>query len=195
MHLIVGLGNPGPEYAETRHNVGWRVAERLAERVGAQRWRERFEALLIQTRLAGRPVVLARPLTYMNESGRAVRRLVEFWKVEADRLLVVVDDLALDLGRLRLRPGGSAGGHKGLASVAEHLGHEAYPRLRVGIGPLPEGWDGADFVLGRFTETERPVVERAVQRAADAAEVWLAEGIEAAMNRFNGSSGADGSRE
>jgi len=195
MHLIVGLGNPGPEYAETRHNVGWRVAERLAERVGAQRWRERFEALLIQTRLAGRPVVLARPLTYMNESGRAVRRLVEFWKVEADRILVVVDDLALDLGRLRLRPGGSAGGHKGLASVAEHLGHEAYPRLRVGIGPLPDGWDGADFVLGRFTETERPVVERAVQRAADAAEVWLAEGIETAMNRFNGSSGADGSRE
>jgi len=195
MHLIVGLGNPGPEYAETRHNVGWRVAERLAERAGAGRWRERFEALLIETRLAGRPVLLARPMTYMNESGRVVRRLVEFWKLEADRLLVVVDDLALGLGRLRLRPEGSAGGHKGLVSVAEHLGHGAYPRLRVGIGPLPEGWDGADFVLGRFTKAERPVVERAVQRAADAAEVWLAEGIEAAMNRFNGPAGDGRSAE
>ncbi len=185
MKLIVGLGNPGREYADTRHNVGWRVAEALADRAGLNRWRTKFEARLAEGRLGGERIVLARPATYMNESGRAVRPMMDFWKLVPDDLLVVLDDMALTLGRMRLRADGSAGGHKGLASVIEHLGHERFARLRVGIGPAPAREAHTDFVLSPFAKAERPVVARAVDRAADAAETWVTDGLEAAMNRFN----------
>lgn len=185
MKLIVGLGNPGPRYAATRHNAGWRVLEALAARAGTGAWREKFEALLAEARRGSEKVVLARPLTFMNLSGQAVRELVDFWKVEQPDLLVVVDDFALDLGRIRLRPEGSAGGHNGLLSIAAHLGHEQFARLRVGIGPMPKGVDQAAFVLSEFTASERPLIEEAVGHAADAAECWINNGLQEAMNRFN----------
>jgi PTH1 family peptidyl-tRNA hydrolase len=185
MKLIVGLGNPGARYAGTRHNAGWQVAEVLASRAGAGPWRIRFDAALVDARLGDQKVVLARPLTFMNESGRAVRALVDFWKVEPGDLLVVSDDLALEVGRIRLRPEGSAGGHNGLASIIAHLGHEGFARLRVGIGPAPPPEQQAAFVLSDFAEGERPLIDEAVRRAADAAECWLKEGLQEAMNRFN----------
>jgi len=185
MKVIVGLGNPGARYAETRHNVGWRVAEQLAGRAGAGPWKEKFAARVTEVRRGGEKVVLAQPLTYMNRSGIAVRLLVDFWKVANTDLLVVMDDLALELGRIRLRSGGSDGGHNGLESVIAYLGSEAFPRLRVGIGPGPGADEQADFVLAPFTEAEQPVIAEAITRAADAAECWTTEGLEAAMNRFN----------
>lgn len=192
MKLIVGLGNPEARYAETRHNIGWRVADELADRVGAGPWKQKFDADVAETFLDRRKVVLARPLTYMNRSGAAVRQLVDFWKVENEDLLVLVDDLNLELGRIRIRGSGSDGGHNGLASVIEHLGHEAFSRLRVGVGPAPAAEQPAtagkhaEFVLSPFTKEERP----AVARAADAVERWITEGLEAAMNRFNPASEA-----
>ncbi|MBM4019502.1 MAG: aminoacyl-tRNA hydrolase [Planctomycetes bacterium] len=185
MKLIVGLGNPGERYAGTRHNAGWRVAEELARRAGAAAWRERFDAALAEARWGGRKAVLARPLTYMNNSGQAVRQLMDFWKLQPADLLVALDDLALDLGRIRLRPEGSAGGHNGLESVIAHLGHEGFARLRVGIGPGPAAQEQAAFVLSEFQERERPVIDEAVRRAADAAECWITRGLAEAMNRFN----------
>jgi PTH1 family peptidyl-tRNA hydrolase len=185
MKLIVGLGNPGPKYAGTRHNVGWRVAEALAQRAGLTAWREKFEAHLAEGRLAGTKVVLARPVTYMNESGRSVRPMVDFWKLGPADLLVVLDDMALDVGRIRLRASGSAGSHNGLESIIRHLGHERFARLRVGIGAPPSPEAGADYVLSRFAEDERPAIADAVARAAAAAETWIRSGPEAAMNQFN----------
>jgi len=185
MKLIVGLGNPGERYAATRHNAGWRVAERLASRAGTGSWRARFDAALAEARWGAEKVVLARPLTYMNHSGQAVRQLVDFWKLERDGLLVVVDDLALDLGRIRLRAEGSAGGHNGLESIIAHLGHEQFARLRVGIGPAPPPAEHAAFVLSEFAAGERPAIDEAIGRAADAAECWITQGLQEAMNRFN----------
>jgi PTH1 family peptidyl-tRNA hydrolase len=185
MKLIVGLGNPEPRYATTRHNAGWRVAEALAARAAASAWREKFAALLAEARWGTERVVLARPLTYMNLSGQAVRELVDFWKVEQEDLLVVVDDFALDLGRIRLRAEGSAGGHNGLESIIAHLGREQFARIRVGLGPMPKGVDQAAYVLSEFPASERPVLEEVIDRAADAAECWILMGLQEAMSRFN----------
>jgi PTH1 family peptidyl-tRNA hydrolase len=185
MKLIVGLGNPGPRYADTRHNVGWRVVEELAARAGAGPWREKFDAAVIETLWHGQKVVLVRPLTFMNNSGLAVRQLMDFWKASIEDLLVILDDMALDVGRIRLRREGSDGGHNGLASVIVHVGDQRVARLRVGIGPAPPLDQHVDFVLSTFTKEERPVIEKAIRRAADAAECWTTEGPETAMNRYN----------
>lgn len=185
MRLIAGLGNPGRRYADTRHNLGWRVAEELARRWGAETWRRKLGAFVAEARTADTRVALLRPRRYMNRSGSSVRKAMDFWKLGAQGLLVIVDDLDLDLGRLRLRPGGSAGGHNGLASIVEHLGHEEFPRLRLGIGPAPEPEEQVSFVLSPFAAEERPEVERMVGRAADAAECWVAHGVDEAMNRYN----------
>jgi len=186
MKLIVGLGNPGKRYAGTRHNVGWMVAERFAARARLAAWRKKFEAHLAEGRLGSEKIVVARPVTFMNESGRAVRPMLDFWKLSAaDDLLVVVDDMALDVGRIRLRGGGSDGGHNGLASMTQHVGGGDYARLRVGIGPAPSKEEHVAFVLSPFAKAEREALDAAVDRAAEAAETWVARGLEAAMNRFN----------
>ena len=186
MKLIVGLGNPGPQYADTRHNAGWRVAEALAARAGGTAWREKFDALVCEVRRGDERAAFARPLTFMNLSGIAVRQMADFWKVNTDDLLVVADDLAIDVGRLRLRPGGSDGGHNGLASIIACLGAEEFARLRVGIGPAPAApGSHADFVLSPFAAAERPIIEETIDRAADAAECWMTHGLQEAMNRFN----------
>ncbi len=189
--LLVGLGNPGPEYAETRHNVGSRCLARLARRHGIELRAHRLYSLG-RGSIGGSEAVLARSRVYMNESGRAVAALLRQERVPLSRLLVVCDDLDLPLGKLRLRPGGGHGGHNGLRSIIAHLGSGDFPRLRIGIGrPLRDGRPVTDpdlvarYVLSVPTAAERPVLEEALELACDAIEVVLAEGLEAAMNRYN----------
>ncbi|MFW6125268.1 MAG: aminoacyl-tRNA hydrolase [Pirellulales bacterium] len=184
LSIIAGLGNPGRRYDGTRHNVGFAVLAELARRHGAGKPRTRFEGELAEALVASRRVLLVAPHTFMNASGRCIRQVVHYYRVPLHDLLVVCDDLNLPLGKLRIRRGGSAGGHNGLVSLIEHLGTEEFPRLRLGVGPA-EGRDAAEHVLDRFTKQEREIIDEAVGRAADAVAVWLGEGIEAAMNQFN----------
>jgi PTH1 family peptidyl-tRNA hydrolase len=182
MKAIVGLGNPGRQYAGTRHNVGFDVVDELARRWQLQLrpWKSVAELAAVP----GRGVVLAEPQTFMNASGEAVSRIAAFHKVEPADILIVVDEVQLPLGRLRLRRAGSAGGHNGLKSIIQHIGPE-FPRLRIGVGRGDPRWDLADHVLSRFSADEREAAGEAVQRAADAVELFVEAGIEAAMNRFN----------
>jgi PTH1 family peptidyl-tRNA hydrolase len=184
VRAVVGLGNPGPKYERTRHNIGFLVADHLA--AGAA-WSTQHNALTARWRRAGEEVLLVKPQTYMNRSGTAVRSLAAEVGSEPAQILVVFDDFLLDFGRLRLRRGGSDGGHNGLASVLQKLGSDQVPRLRLGVGPVPDEADDIDFVLAPFGETED--VDGLVDRGGAAVETWLSEGIEAAMNRFNGCAG------
>ena len=192
MKLIVGLGNPGRRYRATRHNVGWDVIARLAERVGIRVNEDEGFAEVGRGTIGTRRVLLARPYTYVNVSGEAVRDLRRRHRLRPEDILIIVDDIDLPLGRLRLRAGGSAGGHNGLKSVIEALGTTEFPRLRVGIGRPPHGVEAADFVLTRFTEEER-MVHETLERAAEAVELAVTEGLPAAMNRVN-ARGVDGER-
>ena len=187
MKLIVGLGNPGAEYARTRHNAGFMAIDRLAESHAAgQIPKSKFHAMVVDAAIAGEKCVLMKPTTYMNRSGQAVAEAVRFYKVSpVEDLLVLVDETALDVGVIRLRAEGSAGGHNGLANIQQHLGSEVYPRLRIGIGPRPTMVSLHDFVLGRFTELEAIPLRNAIERAADATRAFIAEGIGPAMNAFN----------
>jgi PTH1 family peptidyl-tRNA hydrolase len=182
--LIVGLGNPGKDYAETRHNIGFRCVELLARRAALTWERPRLKAEQARGTIAGRDVVLAKPTTYMNLSGIAVGQLVRWYKVPPDQLLIVHDDLDLPFGQLRLRAEGSAGGQNGMDSIIEHLGTRAIHRLKIGIGRPGRG-DPKDYVLARFTKEQAAELPYLLDRAADAAERWLAEGIIPAMNKFN----------
>jgi PTH1 family peptidyl-tRNA hydrolase len=187
VRLLVGLGNPGRRYVSTRHSVGFRVVDRLAERHRIPLVEERFEGRFGTGRVGDREVALLEPLTWMNASGRSVAEAVRRLALDpADALVVAYDDVDLPLGRLRLRPSGSSGGHGGLTDVIECLGRQDFARLRFGIG-RPESPDvgTTDFVLGRFSADEERVVGPAVERAADALETWLREGVVVAMNRFN----------
>lgn len=188
--LVVGLGNPGPDYAATRHNVGFRVVELLAARAGGGRFsRHRSNADVLEGRLAGRRVVLAKPRTYMNVSGGPVAGLAQYFSLPATDVVVVHDELDLDFGVVRLKRGGGEGGHNGLRSVTRSLGSKEYLRVRFGIGRPPGRQDPADFVLRRFSGAEQKDLELAVDLAADATEALLAEGLEAAQNRFHALSG------
>jgi PTH1 family peptidyl-tRNA hydrolase len=185
--LVVGLGNPGAEYADTRHNVGFRVVDMLATRAGGGRFsRHRSNADVLEGRLAGRRVVLAKPRTYMNVSGGPVAGLVKYFGGD---LVVVHDDLDLGFGVLRLKLGGGEGGHNGLRSISASLGTKDYLRVRFGIGRPPGRQDPADFVLKRFSGTERKDLEFAVDLAADATEALLTDGLEPTQNRFHALSG------
>jgi len=184
MKLVVGLGNPGRTYAQTRHNLGFRVVEALARRCGLRDWRRRFHSLAVEGILGGQDVMLMKPETYVNESGRAVRAAVDWCRLDPQDVLVVCDDFNLPLGRLRVRGRGSSGGHKGLESVLQALGSQEVSRLRVGIGAEGAPRD-RDFVLSRFAPEERDMVEEAIERAARAVEVWVEFGLERCQNEFN----------
>ena len=190
MKLVVGLGNPGGKYEDTRHNVGFGVADELARRWGYEKARRRFNGLLGDGSIRGERVLLLEPTTYMNLSGVAVREASTFFKVGLQDLLVIGDDMALPLGRIRLRASGSAGGHNGLASMVQELGSEAWSRLRVGIGQV-SGERMVGHVLGTFSAEEQPVIQQAIGTAADAVECWVAVGIAAAMTKYNRASEPD----
>jgi PTH1 family peptidyl-tRNA hydrolase len=183
--LIVGLGNPGARYHDTRHNVGFRVVDELARRWSVDQWREQYQALVAKVRQGDEPVLVAKPVTFMNLSGEAVAGLVGFYKVAVPDVLVVLDEAALPLGRLRAGRGGSHGGHNGLKSVIARLGTTDVPRLRIGVGRGDGQRELADHVLGMFAGEEREQVEAAVLRAADAAVTFVTDGIERVMNGFN----------
>jgi len=185
MKLVVGLGNPGPKYEGTRHNVGFAAVDLLAKRHGVQ-WESAprgIEALVGRWR--AEDVVLAKPLTFMNLSGTAVVALLQFYKIDPADLLVVFDEVQLETGRIRVRPEGSAGGHNGLKSVIASLGTNAVPRMRIGVGRGDARRDLADHVLARFDADERDVIATAIEEAADAAESFVVNGLDATMNRFN----------
>lgn len=189
MKVVLGLGNPGPEYAETRHNVGWWLLDALHERWGGGTWKKDGESLVADHRVGNERVRLVKPLTYMNLSGRVLGRYLRrpLWKAQQD-LLVLVDEVALPLAQLRIRGKGSAGGHNGLKDVQRMLGHQDYARLRIGIRPEDERrlrGDLADFVLDRFGRDEAAAVREAMPRMMEAVECWVREGVETAMNKFN----------
>ena len=184
MKIVIGLGNPGSQYAETRHNIGWMVLERVADRAGwAGRGRQRDNASVAQGRYQGLDLVLAKPLTYMNESGVAVRKLLVRHHAPLSEILVVADDFALPFGKLRFREGGGAGGHNGLSSIIDEMASERFSRLRIGIGE--PGPAAVDHVLSRFTVEERARLRELLDAAADAVEAWARDGTSKAANRFN----------
>lgn len=184
MELIVGLGNPGSRYVKTRHNVGFAVIDGLAESSECGRFQDRFQADTAELRIGERKILLAKPRTFMNLSGRCVRELIDFYQLPFEDLLVVCDDINLPLGKLRARARGTHGGHNGLRDIQNHLGTTGYSRLRIGVG-APEGDDAIDHVLGRFRPSERDVIDEAVRQAVQAAACWAEKGIEACMNEFN----------
>jgi peptidyl-tRNA hydrolase, PTH1 family len=181
---IFGLGNPGPKYRGTRHNVGFEVLDELARRAKVDFESAPADALVARIRTDD-PVLLAKPLTYMNLSGQAVGELVRYFRIELADVLVIVDEAQLTLGRLRARASGSAGGHNGLKSVIAHIGND-FPRLRLGVGRGEQERDLANHVLAKFDKVEAPEVERMIARAADAAETFVTSGIAVVMNRYNG---------
>jgi PTH1 family peptidyl-tRNA hydrolase len=183
--MIVGLGNPGPQYARTRHNLGFMALERLAERLGTSFGREKHQGLIAESSHGGQKLLLVKPLTFMNRSGDCVAPLARNRVQEPSEVLVVVDDVALPLGRLRLRAGGSAGGHNGLKSLIERLGSPDFHRMRMGVGAHGAGQDLADHVLAKFRPDEWPAVESLLDRAVEATLCWIERGIEEAMNRHN----------
>lgn len=187
MKIVVGLGNPGAEYAPTRHNVGFRVVDGLARRLQARLVADAGDGEVAEAVLEGESVLLLKPATYMNRSGEALGALLDGLPEELpiEEVLVVTDDVHLPLGRMRARPGGSCGGHNGLASIEAALATAEYPRLRVGVGPEPA--DGRiEFVLGRFTRGEEAVLEEVIPAAVEAAVTWMRDGMDACRNRFNG---------
>lgn len=190
MHLLVGLGNPGARYERTRHNIGWLVLDEIARRHNLVGWKKAHEAMIVVGTLPGElRFTLAKPQTFMNLSGRAVNALMRYHRIESAHLLVLTDDLNLPLGRLRVRAGGSDGGHNGLKSISQMLGSSEYSRLRIGVGAPSEEErkqrGTADFVLSNFSPDEWRDAEATIARAADCAELFISQGVEAAMNRFN----------
>ncbi len=189
--LVAGLGNPGPRYARTRHNVGFLVADELARRAGAS-WRQRFNARVAEAHLGGQRVVLVEPLTFMNLSGEAIGPVMRWYKATPAEVIVVHDDMDLPFGRIRVRVGGGTAGHNGLKSIVQHIGAD-FVRVRIGIGRPAHG-TATDHVLGRFSDEEEAALDDIVPRAADATEVIVEHGPREAMNRFNGPAAVQGAR-
>ena len=184
--LIVGLGNPGGKYEGTRHNVGFMVVDQLADRGRFSVTRVKHHALTATAEVGGQGALVMKPVTYMNLSGEAVGEAARFYKIAPAHVLVISDDVDLPLGKLRIRTGGSAGGHNGLKSIIQHLGTDQFPRLKVGVGGKPHpDYDMADWVLGKLQGEDKKVMDEAVKRAADAVECFLRDGPQKAMNRFN----------
>lgn len=185
MKIIAGLGNPGAEYAKTRHNVGFMLIDALAAKLGVDDWREKYDAMVLETRIGLEKVLLVKPLTYMNESGRAIGPLLSWYKLEAEDLVVVHDDLDIPVGTIRIRKKGSAGGHNGIKSILSHVGDEHFARVRIGIGrPLP-GWTVIHHVLAPFPSEDVPKIREAIDYLLPAVECIVTEDVDMAMNKFN----------
>ena len=186
MYIIVGLGNPGSEYENTRHNIGFRVVDAIADCYDISVSEKKHRALIGKGVIEGQKVVLVKPQTYMNLSGESVRSVIDYYKVEeTDELIVVYDDISLDVGKLRIRKKGSAGGHNGIKSIIAHLGHDTFQRIKMGVGDKPKGYDLADYVLGHFSKEDREKIEDAIGFAADAVRLMVQEETDAAMNLYN----------
>lgn len=186
MYIIVGLGNPGKEYQNTRHNIGFDVIDRLAEQQNIAVLEKKHKALIGKGYVEGCKCILAKPQTFMNLSGESVRELVDYYKADQTaELIVISDDISLETGQLRIRKKGSAGGHNGLKSIIAHLGTDTFIRIKMGVGEKPKGYDLADYVLGHFSSGERSIMNAAADRAADAIRLIITQDADAAMNEFN----------
>lgn len=186
MYIIVGLGNPGKEYEATRHNAGFMVIDRLADKYNIDVSEGKHKGLLGKGMIEGNKVILVKPLTYMNNSGECVRAVMDYYKAQIDDVIVIFDDISLEPGKLRLRPKGSAGGHNGIKSIIAHLGSDQFKRIKFGVGDKPKGWDLADWVLGRFKDEDAVDIKNGIDKACEAVACILNEGIESGMNRYNG---------
>ena len=185
MAMVVGLGNPGVKYEKTRHNIGFDCLNGVLAKMGSPSLQAKFEGQFAKGRIGQRDVCLVWPLTFMNCSGRCVAQFARFYKIETQNILVICDDLSLPLGKLRVRKSGSSGGQKGLNDIIQSLGTQEVPRLRIGIDPTPEYWETSDYVLSKFTATERAIVDDGLSKAVNAITCWLSDGIDVAMNGFN----------
>jgi len=185
--LIVGLGNPGRKYAGTRHNIGWDAVTALSDAFNIPLKTKEWKGISGRGTIAGQKVILVQPQTFMNASGECVRAYMDFYKIPAERVLIICDDISLEPGNLRLRVKGSAGGHNGLKSIIAQIGTSVFPRLRLGVGEKPFGWDLADHVLARFPKELEPVMRDVMARVVEEIPVYVTEGPEAAMSKFNGS--------
>ncbi len=185
MAMVVGLGNPGSKYERTRHNIGFECLNGLLAKMGSPGVQAKFEGQYTKGRLGQRDVCLVWPLTFMNCSGRCVAQFARFYKIETQNILVICDDLSLPLGKLRIRKSGSSGGQKGLNDIIQSLGTQDVPRLRIGIDPTPSHWETTDYVLSKFTTSERAIVDDGLLKAVNAVASWLNNGIDVAMNDFN----------
>ena len=195
MYIIAGLGNPGREYEGTRHNVGFMALDQLADRLGIEIGEKAHRALIGKGRIEGNRVLLVKPQTYMNRSGESLRQVLDYYKEEPSSLIVIYDDISLDPGAIRIRGKGSAGGHNGVKSIIAHLGTQEFARIRIGVGAKPPRMDLADYVLGHFSGDDMRRIEEACRDGAAAAAVMITEGIETAMNRFNGAARGEGKAE
>lgn len=186
MYIIIGLGNPTREYENTRHNIGFDTIDAIAEKYDISVLEKKHKALIGKGFIDGCKVILAKPLTYMNLSGESVRELVDYYKIEeTQELIVIFDDISLDVGQLRIRKKGSAGGHNGVKNIIKQLGHDTFMRIKMGVGEKPKGYDLADYVLGHFSEKERKIMDDSVKKAVDAVKMMMFEGADAAMNVYN----------
>ena len=186
MFIIVGLGNPGKDYTNTRHNVGFDVIDALADIAGISVIEKKHKAIIGKGVLDGQKVILAKPQTYMNLSGESVREIIDYYKVDEEQELIVIsDDISLDVGNIRVRKKGSAGGHNGLKNIIAHLGHDTFMRVKMGVGEKPKGYDLADYVLGHFTADERKVMNDAAKTATEAIRLMMAGDVDKAMNQYN----------
>lgn len=186
MYIIAGLGNPGKDYAGTRHNAGFSVIDQLADKYNISVDTAKHKGLIGKGVIEGQKVVLVKPQTYMNNSGECIREVMDFYKEDIDNLIVVFDDISLEPGKLRVRPKGSAGGHNGIKSIIAHMGSDNFKRVKFGVGDKPKGWDLADWVLGRFPSEEFETLREGNKRACDAIVCIMNEGVDSAMNKFNG---------
>lgn len=185
MYIIAGLGNPTREYEKTRHNVGFDTIDVLADKLNTSVDEKKFKGLYGKGIIAGEKVILLKPQTFMNLSGESVREAADFYKVDPEHIIVIYDDISLDVGQLRIRKKGSAGGHNGIKNIIAHLGTQEFPRIKVGVGDKPKGMDLADYVLGHFSKEDQAKMDEAFKDAADAAEMILDKGMDAAMNHYN----------
>lgn len=186
MYIIVGLGNPGRDYTNTRHNIGFDVIDTLADVAGISVIEKKHRAIIGKGVLDGQKVILVKPQTYMNLSGESVRDIIDYYKVDEEQELIVVsDDTSLDVGSIRIRKKGSAGGHNGLKNIIAHLGHDTFMRVKMGVGEKPKGYDLADYVLGHFSSGERKLMDEAAKTAVEAIRMMMAGDVDKAMNQFN----------